>query len=234
MADDIRMQQECLNLAGIPVAIDGVDGPELRFGLDAYVATGGERLGQVFKGLGEEGLWLVASATDLLSTITLRAARWYLAMRAREVGGENAGPWVRWFLEGGKGAWCAGFAACTCLRDAERALNLSRSKVGLPQTKIAARYRSPWCPTLLGRAMASGQLVTNPRNVQPGFLALLLKDGTSHHVGIVEFVDVAAGLVLTIEGNAPDSTDTGTRDRVARHIRRAGAGLGFIDIDKEA
>ena len=51
---------------------------------------------------------------------------------------------------------------------------------------------------------------------------------------LVAGLAVAAGLVLTIEGNAPDSTDTGTRDRVARHIRRAGAGLGFIDIDKEA
>lgn len=58
------------------------------------------------------GARLVIPAGTPLGAAALIAARQHIAARPREVGGPNAGPWVRSYmggLEGAQWAWCAGF-----------------------------------------------------------------------------------------------------------------------------
>lgn len=55
---------------------------------------------------------LVLPAGTPLGAAAVAAARQHIAQRPREVGGPNAGPWVRAYMNGAEGArwsWCAGF-----------------------------------------------------------------------------------------------------------------------------
>ena len=234
----IRHDQELLALAGIPVTIDGQDGPQTRFARAAYAAVSPVPLAELFQRLHARATMILRVTKPVrLSRAALDLARGYLDVGAREVGRQNGGPWVRLFLSGSEGdgaAWCAGFAACTVLTEAAAA-------VGTPEAQaVAQRYHSPWCPTLLARARADGRLVTDLAAARPGMLVLYLRDrdgdgqqDDAAHVGIVEHVDAAAGMVLAIEGNSGDGSDPGGRERVARHIRTTARDrMVFVDVDR--
>ena len=231
--------QECLVLAGYPVSIDGAGGPQTDFALACYNARDGLviPLGNTLLKLTEDGAMRTrAPASAPLSAHVLSLARSYLAAGAREVGGNNRGPWVRYFLhDDAPGAWCAGFAVLTCLAEAEKEANRLRGACGLPLYAVAAGLASAWCPAVHDHAKARGMLVSDLAAVQPGWL-VLFPDGAGswHHVGIVEATDVGSGTCLTLEGNAPDESDRGLSDRVARHFRKAATGLCFVNVDMGA
>lgn len=231
-----RETQELLNLAGIPVAIDGRNGPQTRFGLAAHALVCPEPLGAVFANLAARGhAPVTASPSDTLSGVALAVARWYLAAGAREVGGNNLGPWVRRFLgaDGPGCEWCAGFAWCTVVPEAEAILNVARAGAGMPAIRVAATLRSASCTLVHGKAATAGRLVSDVAHARPGMGMLWPRDGAWHHTGIVEVVEPGSPLILTIEGNAPDESDRGRSDRVARHVRDAVAlGLAFVDLDR--
>ena len=232
----IRETQELLTLAGIAVPIDGADGPKTRFATVAHGRVCPEPLGTVFAALAARGHPPITVAPgDTLSGVVLAVARWYLASGVREVGGNNLGPWVRWFLgaDGPGCEWCAGFAWCTVIPEAEAILNAARDAAGLDPIRVAAALRSASCTLVHGKAQAAGRLVTDLARVRPGMGMLWPRDGAWHHTGIVEVVEPGSPLILTIEGNALDESDRGRSDRVARHVRDAVAlGLAFVDLDR--
>ncbi len=236
MAATLHQTQELLDLAGIPVAIDGRDGPRTRFALAAYGHVCADPLGAVFADLASRGHPPVtADPGATLSSVVVSVARWYLAAGAREVGGNNLGPWVRRFLgaDGPGCEWCAGFAWCTVVPEAEAILNAARAAAGLDPLRVAASLRSASCTLVHEKARAAGRLVTDIARVRPGMGMLLPRDGAWHHTGIVEVVEPGSPLILTLEGNALDESDRGRSDRVARHVRDAVAlGLAFVDLDR--
>lgn len=235
---DIRLQQELLNLAGLPVTIDGQDGPQTQAAMRVLDARRPLRLLADYSphpcpSLPQEILTLGAAV--------LYVAHWYRVQPwAREVGGDNMGPFVRWCVgsEGPKSAWCAGFAAGRVLGEAEVLVNMGRAAAGRVPYYVAARYDSPWCPTLYVRAAHGGRLVTDPAQAKPGMLVLFLRHpgivDSCYHVGVSEAVDLPTGWYATVEGNSPDASDRGVRDRVAGHLRRLdapGVSLAWVSLD---
>lgn len=129
----------------------------------------------------------------------LAYARTHLQQGAREVGGENAGPWVRLFMDGHEGRawrWCAGFVSF-CMRQAGQTL-------GRP-LPIKASFS---CDLLAAAADNAGLLLSKPgpaqrASIAPGSLFLVRRSpGDWTHVGVVESVD--SDVFHTIEGNTND------------------------------
>lgn len=151
-----------------------------------------------------------------LGGAVVAVAERHLAAKAREIGGDNHGPWVRLYMHGRQGTdwlWCAGFVsfivgqACALLG------------VGMP-------FRSTFAvETLRGDAQASDRVVSpqslrlsqgRPDLIRPGMIYVenqATGSGDSH-TGIVK----RAGPLLftTLEGNATNGGNAGlvtSRDR---------------------
>lgn len=203
---DVKRVQEWLTLSGFGVGIDGQFGPATELAVEQYQSSlglppDGAVTPQLFDRLVapmKAALAAIAPAGRSLGALTLAYAQQQLAQRAREVGGNNMGPWVRLYMGGHEGQgwpWCAGFA-CFCLGQAAQSLS-----VALP---IAPTYS---CTQLAERAKAAGLFVEGSAAaaaVTPG--CLFLVRGTSepwHHVGIVQ--TIAPGAFTTVEGNSNDS-----------------------------
>lgn len=143
----------------------------------------------------------------------LRIALAELARGAREIGGNNMGPWVRKYTGGREGArwpWCAAFVTW-CYRRACTELEL--------QPALAERFSSS---RLYREAEARGLLTTTPA---PGCIFLVRGGPTGfRHTGIVRAV--GAGYVRTVEGNARAAEKPGVDAVCSR--RRAVKGLVFI------
>lgn len=161
----------------------------------------------------------------------------HLRQRAREVGGQNRGPWVRLYLHGnqrprdpklpqGFDAWCAGFAS-TMIAQAAATL----------ETDLPLDYHTN-CNRLAEDAKARGRFVTGEkalkraRRVPTGSLLLIRKSGAKdrwHHTGVV--VQALEKVVRTIEGNSAYSTDEDpSGHEVCRQMRSYG-NLDFIVLD---
>jgi hypothetical protein len=133
----VREAQEWLCLHGILIQVDG-DRPGGGFGLatEAAVKAFQKAMGCEQTGIVDKKTWdflgaplsLAASETRPLATLPqtiVAVARRHLEKHPREVGGENCGPWVRYYmdavLEGRRAGpnypWCAGFV-CSIVRQA--------------------------------------------------------------------------------------------------------------------
>lgn len=133
-------------------------------------------------------------------------ARAHLAAHPREVGGPNAGPWVRYYCRGQEVPWCAGFAT-TVLGQAlghDDWYTLSCDALAL-----MAAQRS---------LLTSGADPRTRAKVRPGDLFLIRNPGLSMvdwtHTGIV--TAVGDGYFQTIEGN---TNTNGAREGTAVHER---------------
>lgn len=136
---------------------------------------------------------------------TISVARRHLAEHPREIGGPNAGPWVRLYTGGKEGRewlWCAGFVSFI-VREAAQA------------TGSAMPIKSCFsCDMLAADAQRRGSFVSekqatrgDPRAlVPPGSVFLQRRTpGDWVHTGLV--TGVKDGVVETIEGNTNDSGD---------------------------
>lgn len=227
---DVRRLQEWLCLHGFHTAVDGDFGPATEAAVRRFQrehmgpeATTGAVDGETWATLvaplaravravraGEEFAWTGVWMGGVGSRI-VAIAEYLLAQEIREVGGPNAGPWVRWLMKGKEGKaypWCAGFAT-TVLRQA----------LGHSQWDTFS------CDELAAKAHARGLLVhelpkawRGPEHIKPGDLFLLRRtDRWPHdwtHCGIVTAVH--AEHFETIEGNT--NTD-GSREGTAVHAR---------------
>ena len=209
-------------------AIDGVFGPATQAAVAAYQQSAGlPSTGSVddatFSSLISplSNALRALPATSALSVDVPRYAQQHLDQHPREVGGQNAGPWVRTYMNGNEGPewpWCAGFA-CFVLRQAS---------AGRP-LPLTPSYS---CDELAKDAMKRGTFRTggaafDTSQLTPGSLFLVRRPAQQrgwHHTGIV--VGVGPGSVTTIEGN---TNDAGSREgvEVCRRIREP-ASLDFI------
>ena len=222
---DVRRVQEWLCLRGFPVEVDGRDGPATQ---RAFVAFRDTTRGLPPKASPERVLEelrqpiAVAVGESFIPTPgivppILAIAERHLALRPRETGGQNRGPWVRLYMLGRDGRdrpWCAGFAT-TIYRQAAESIG-ERPPVPFDDS----------CGSIGRRARSFSRLSQTP---EVGGL-FLLRDRESGrgwgHVGIV--VGIHGDAFETIEGN---TNNGGGREGFEVERRwRAIAGKDFVRL----
>lgn len=237
----VRRVQEWLCLRGHPVAIDGDFGPATEAALASFLErrSGGgvlnrdmwaELVSPMRIALMPPQQQLGLTVRDTLAAHARAHAHLFQTAGAREVGGQNRGPWVRLFMNGRDGEqwkWCAGFVSF-CLR-------LASEETGQP-LPFATSFS---VDTIASRALAAGRWREGGKRHQPleqdrGWLflvrssmsglgqvqrseerpgSLLLPDYV--HVGFVD--DALADHFTTIEGNSNDAGSSNGDAVVRRH-----------------
>ena len=210
--DKVRLIQEWLCLHGFSIPVDGEFGAATDLAVKQFqqkmsLAVDGEVGNNTFSILVQpmvraiEKMQAVRSHTSIGSLVAAYAMQ-HLRQSPREVGGQNMGPWVRYYTGGYQGkeyAWCAGFV-CTILRQACETLEL---EMPVPFTLS--------CDTLAIEAKKAGLFVpeTEARGkARIGSLFLVRRtDSDWTHVGIVTQAQADADAFSTIEGNTNDSGD---------------------------
>ncbi|HJQ38980.1 MAG TPA: peptidoglycan-binding protein [Thermoanaerobaculia bacterium] len=155
----------------------------------------------------------VPAAGKRLSEAVLMCAERHLSANAREVGGQNRGPWVRLYMDDQDGRpfqWCAGFATY-CLHQAAASLG-----VAPPLPRIFG------VPRLVRVAKSKKRFLAKPsaaerKKIVPG--SFFVVRGGRHgwrHVGIV--TSVKGEIFTSIEGNSNDDLQTNSYE-VCRRIR---------------
>jgi hypothetical protein len=204
----VRLIQEWLSLNGINLVIDGVfgsatDAAVRKFQTINTLAVDGE-VGPITYGR------LIEPVTNALKPIPVNGrsvdemvaayAQQHLKQHPREVGGQNMGPWVRYYMRGNEGVdwpWCAGFIS-TLVKQACKSL-----RIPLP-IKL-----SDSCIELAKNAMnrnlflSETDVLTDKNNLKPGSIFLNRKSPDQwSHTGIV--IAVEPEVFHTIEGNTND------------------------------
>jgi hypothetical protein len=145
----------------------------------------------------------------------------HLMVHPIEIGGQNCGPFVRFYMEGKEGVdypWCAGFVS-TVILQAFKAIN-----------KIPTNFKYQMSTNqMLHDAKTYGTLVDYP--ISGGlFLVMKKADHTQvEHAGLVMSYNSAKGVIETIEGN---TNDEGSREgyEVCSRIRQI-TNKYFIDLE---
>jgi hypothetical protein len=221
--DGVRRIQEWLSLAGHPVVIDGDFGPATERALfDWRVVQGLQTAGPVGS---FDARYLAMPMTNALAgpghfvDSPLDIARGYADELAREIGGNNMGPWVRLFSGGTQGKavkWCGYFGR-----------HVAR-QAGHPW----AERISPNCDVIAKNAHEDARMRPSGERPVSGDLFLCYKvvgqRRDYYHVGVVD--EVAAEAFSTVEGN---SNDDGSADghEVARRWRGFG-GKAFVRMGR--
>ena len=218
--------QEWLCLHGQSIKIDGDYGPATEIAVSNFQKNAGVmQTGKVDPLTFEKLVWPMKSLSQatlsanggILSAVVELSLK-YLAAHPVEVGGQNMGPWVRYFMDGYQGngwPWCAGFNTLI-VKQAARLCGISTS---LPRTYS--------CDVLGMWAKNNGKFISgtsgNLSAVKPGHLFLVRKSNNDwQHTGIV--IEMTPEYCVTIEGN---TNDEGSREgyEVCKRIR------GFKTLD---
>lgn len=222
----IAIIQEWLCLNGQSIKIDGDYGPATEIAVNNFQKnTGLMQTGKVDPLTFEKLVWSMKSLSQatlssnegLLPAVVELSLK-YLAAHPIEVGGQNMGPWVRYFMDGYQGnawPWCAGFDTLIV----KQAARLSGTVTSLPRTYS--------CDVLGMWAKNNGKFVSGTSGdmsaVKPGHLFLVQKSHNDwQHTGIV--IEMTPEYCVTIEGN---TNDEGSREgyEVCKRIR------GFKTLD---
>ena len=203
---DVKAVQEWLCYNKISVVIDSDFGPATKAGVRQFQSNKSIPT----TGIVEDTTWALldypidflkrlpgVSPTSTLSEVIVSNAFRHYAVKPVEIGGQNMGPFVRFYMKGLEGEaepWCAGSASIVVLQSYE-ALGIS--------THDKFNYQVG-CTALYNDAKKYGTLVKVP---SPGCLFLSYTPNMEgcHHVGIVTFADISEGIIHTIEGNTNDS-----------------------------
>ncbi len=232
----VRQIQEWLTLNGVQLKIDGSYGPATQ----AAVRLFQKKMKLPETGSVEQSTYnhLIAPIVRVLQPLAkpsptysrrvIAIAKLHLREHPREVGGANAGPWVRLYTGGKEGAawpWCAGFVT-TMLQQALGADQTAPIKGSLSCDVLASQAQK------VGRFYAGAQVQANTdlrRKLGSGCIFLVRnaknsKDWT--HTGLV--TRLYDEYFETIEGNTNDSGDREGYEVCAR--RRGFKNMDFIDI----
>ncbi len=216
----IYLIQEWLCLSGQSIKTDGDFGPATEIAVKKFQQNAGlipngivdpltfEKLVGPMKEMMEVTL---VSAGNLLFAVVELSLK-YLTVHPVEIGGQNLGPWVRYFMDGHQGnfwPWCAGFDTFV-VRQAAKLIGV--------QSSVPRTYS---CDVLGMWAKHNGKLVKgssgNLSSVKPGHLFLVRRSVNDwQHTGIV--IEMTPEYCVTIEGN---TNDEGSREgyEVCRRIR---------------
>ncbi|MBF9028937.1 protein with peptidoglycan-binding domain protein [Rhodobacterales bacterium HKCCE3408] len=201
--------QEWLNLHGHGLVVDGEFGPATEAGVrTAQIAFGLPANGIVTEDtfaalVAPMRLVLVPLQTlpESFTETVLAFARQHLAVHPREIGGQNAGPWVRLYMQGHQGKdwpWCAGFVSFLIEQAAEQRGETAPILGSFSCDTLAAQGREA------GRFLAEG---TFDRATLPGGALFLVRRTATDwtHVGLVDAARSAD--FSSIEGNTNDDGD---------------------------
>ncbi len=210
--EKVRLIQEWLCLHGFSIAVDGEYGPATVLAVKQFqqklgLAVTGEVDNNTFTML-IRPLALAMGKIDsvkghtTLGSLVAAYAMQHLQQSPREVGGQNRGPWVRYYTGGLQGKdypWCSA-CACTILRQACETLEIP---MPVPYTLS--------CDMLAMEAKKAGLFVPEAEargKVTIGSFFLVRRTDTDWtHVGIVTQAQADADAFSTIEGNTNDSGD---------------------------
>ena len=222
----ITIIQEWLCLNGQSIKIDGDYGPATEIAVNNFQKNVGlMQTGKVEPLTFDKLVWSMKSLSQAtlssnggLHSAVVELSLKYLAAHPIEVGGQNMGPWVRYFMDGYQGnawPWCAGFNTLIV----KQAAKLCGTAISLPRTYS--------CDVLGMWAKNNGKFVSgtsgNLSAVKPGHLFLVRKSHNDwQHTGIV--IEMTPEYCVTIEGN---TNDEGSREgyEVCKRIR------GFKTLD---
>lgn len=227
----VRPIQEWLSLHGFAVVPDGDFGPATEAAVRAFQAkrrlkkdgvVGGKTWAALIRPM-TDALAPIAPGRRSLGALVVAYARQHLRSAPREVGGQNAGPWVRLYMDGCEGKdwpWCAGFACFVVKQacDARGDPHPVRFSVSCDSLAASARER--------GRFLSEKERAETG-GLKPGALFLNRRTPTDWvHTGIV--IGVGPDTIETIEGN---TNDEGSREgyEVCRRMRGY-AGKDFVRI----
>jgi len=138
-------------------------------------------------------------------------ARKHLQVHPIEIGGQNRGPFVRFYMRGSEGVnypWCAGFTS-TIILQAFTAIN-----------KNLSNFKYQMSTNLMLQDAKTYKTLCKTPN--PGGILLIQKEENPSqvsHAGIVTSYDANKGIIETIEGN---TNDEGSREgyEVCARIRQ--------------
>lgn len=198
----VRKIQEHLVLQGYPISIDGIYGPETERAVKEFQKEANINVTGIVGAM----TWAILSLPLRLSLspprnvhtrsdAIVRCSYRHLARKPREVGGPNAGPWVRLYMKGYEGRqwlWCAGFVSFIY----EQAFFSLEEDNPIDYTFS--------CDNLAAQGKKAGRFVEEGSgkvpHLAPGSIMLIRKSpGDWFHTGIV--IDINESRVVTIEGN---------------------------------
>ena len=241
---DVKRVQEWLTLQGFATGIDGDFGPATRAAVTAFQTARG-CLRDDNEGVVDAETWgalvaplatamAVSSMPDKFGERVCRVARQHLAARAREVGGDNRGPWVRHYGRGLDQSvvdffpWCQAFANEPWFAAARE----TNTPLPFPLTAEngSPSYYVPWVADSARRAGKFRNGATLKEIVPPGSMFFVpgARGGEhSHiHVGIVLADD---GNVITVmEGNGNEAGGSNGYAVVLRYRKKSTNDYGLI------
>lgn len=215
----VKFLQELLSLQGVSLSLDGDFGDATAFALQEFQRVNFTTV-KVYKTLTQR-VWdalIYPFAVALRSVKTKKTAPEALALsyadrqlylKARELNGQNLGPWVRLYMKGKEGTdfpWCMGFVQF-CMR---KAFDDLKKEPILPDTFS--------CDVVGKFAREKGLLVTNPEEIKKGAIFLIRKTKNDWiHTGFV--LKQEKDVIVTIEGN---TNEAGYREgiEVRKRIRK--------------
>jgi hypothetical protein len=228
----VRMVQEWLTCHRFPTAVDGDFGPATELALRDFqrrkaLAVTGAVDENTFAALVRplmQALEPIDANDKGLPALVLAYARRHVALHPVEVGGENAGPWVRLYMQGREGVgwpWCAGFV--TFLMKQACAYSAHRMPIS----------GSPSCDSLSAQARSAGRFVSE-RDARAGALPaaacifLVRRTPTDWvHTGLVSSFEADA--IRTLEGNTNDSGAREGFEAIAR--ARGYAAKDYVSLE---
>lgn len=121
MSKEVRYVQEWLTLQNYGVTIDGKFGKATEYALKEFQSNKGLNV----TGIVDINTWtelyrpIIIASTRIqdmgpISNLIIKLAYIHLSFKPREIGGQNMGPWVRFYTRGFEGVnypWCAGFVS---------------------------------------------------------------------------------------------------------------------------
>ena len=238
----VKRVQEWLTFHGVGTGSDSEFGPATKAAVISFQRSAGLMLSST-EGLVDGPTWsaliaplvgadVISSQPESFGDRVCQIARAHLAAKAREVGGDNRGPWVRHYGRGvdqstvGFFPWCQAFASHAWLkaaRELDRALPFDlvnddgQESFYVPwvvnRAKVAGRFRSGSRPDII----SAGSMF---------FLPGIIDGRSSHiHVGIVTADDGTT--IKTIEGNTNHDGSANGYEVAERFRRKAACDYGI-------
>lgn len=202
----VKLLQEWLTFYGETAAIDGDFGPKTAAALDLWRRDFGNDTAGPLTPLDCDRLTMPMTKALATTGSIVDIAHGYLGADAREIGGNNRGPWVRLFADGHDGPdyrWCGYFTR-----------------------HVARQAGHPWaerissnCDITVGNAAKDGRLYASGSRPVTGDLFVRYRGGDArdyYHQGVVTHAYTST--FETTEGNSNDD-GSANGDRVVALFR---------------